>query len=96
MRFVLKLIAAPFALVFTVLAFICTFMLQASSFIFSIVSGLVLIGSVILFITGEVTGWIAFLSVSLLVSPMGLPALAGKLSEALANAGGALRGFIAR
>jgi len=91
----LKLLAAPFALVFTVLAFFCTFVLCASEKLFGFLSGLALIGAVILFITGEMFGGALFLGVAFLVSPVGLPALAGKLSEALANVGGSLRGFIA-
>ena len=96
MRFVLKLLAAPFALAVTLLAFIFTFLLSASSLIFGVASSLVFIGAVILFISGEVTGGIAFIAVAVLVSPAGLPALAGKFAGMLADAGGALRGFIAR
>ena len=94
MRLILKILAAPFALVFTVLAFFCTFVIAASEKLFGFVSGLVLIGSVILFITGETLGGALFLALAFLVSPYGLPALALKLSEAIANVGGSLRGFI--
>jgi len=96
MRFILKILAAPFALAFTVLAFFCTFVLSASRFIFGILSGLVFIASLILFVSGESTGGFAFLALAFLVSPYGLPALAGKLAEMLAGIGGSLRGFIAR
>lgn len=96
MRFILKILAAPFALAFTVLAFFCTFVLSASRFIFGILSGLVFIASLILFVSGEATGGFAFLALAFLVSPYGLPALAGKLAEMLAGIGGSLRGFIAR
>ena len=94
MRIILKILAAPFALIFTVLAFICTFLLSVSGKIFGIVSGLVFIGAVILFITGEALGGVLFLFIAFLVSPMGLPALTGKVSELLANAGKSLRRFI--
>ena len=96
MRIILKILAVPFALAFTVLAFFCTFVLAASEKIFGAASGLVLIGAVILFITGETLGGVLFLAVSFLVSPMGLPALADKLSEMLAGVRGSLRGFIAK
>ena len=90
----MKILAAPFALIFTVLAFFCTFLLSASEKIFGILSGLVLIGAVILFITGETFGGFLFVGVAFLVSPYGLPALAGKVSEGLASAGESLRRFI--
>ena len=95
MRLILKILAAPFALVFTILAFFCTFLLAASDKIFGFVSGLVLIGSVILFIQGETLGGVLFLVLAFAVSPFGLPALAMKLSEGIASIGGSLRNFIA-
>ena len=70
-------------------------MLSASGKIFGVISGLVFIGSVILFISGEPFGGVLFMGIAFLVSPVGLPALAGRLADALASAGGALRGFIA-
>jgi hypothetical protein len=96
MRSVLKILAAPFALLFTVLAAVCFFLLAASNKIFGILSGLVLIGAVILFIQGETLGGALFVGGAFLVSPYGLPALAGKLSEGLASAGESLRRFVAR
>jgi len=95
MRIILKILAVPFALAFTVLAFFCTFVLAASEKIFGAASGLVLIGAVILFITGETLGGGLFLALAFAVSPYGLPALAMKLSEVIAGAGGSLRDFIA-
>ena len=90
----MKILAAPFALVFTVLAFFCTFVLAASEKLLGFVSGVILIGSVILFITGETLGGGLFLGLAFAVSPYGLPALAMKLSEGIANIGGSLREFI--
>ena len=56
---------------------------------------LVFVGAVILFITGEPTGGIAYMVVAFLISPFGLLALADRLVRVIDNAGGALRGFIA-
>jgi hypothetical protein len=67
-----------------------------SRVIFSVASGLVFIGAVILLFTGETTGGIAFMAVAFLVSPYGLYALAGWLVDVLGSVGGALQGFIAR
>jgi len=94
MRFILKIVAIPFALAFTLVTAICNFLLSVSTIFFGIVSSLVFIGAVVLFITGEPTGGIAFLVVAFLVSPFGLPALAGWLAGLLNSASGALRGFI--
>jgi len=92
----LKILAAPFALLFTLLAAFLAFVHAASSIFFSIASFLVFVGSVVLFATGEPLGGAAFLAVAFLVSPFGLHALAGKLADWIGDAGGALRGFIAR
>ena len=94
MRLTLKILAAPFALLFTVLAFFFAFVLGMSKIIFGIASGLVFIISVVLFITGEPAGGIAFMVIAFLVSPYGLPALAEKVAEWLAGLGGRLQGFI--
>ena len=95
MRLIFKIVAAPFALVITIVSLFLTFVLAASAVFFSIASGLIFLGAIILFITGEPLGGGAFLVVAFLVSPYGIPALAGKLVGLLDNAGGVLRGFIA-
>ena len=94
MRLILKLLAAPFALVFTIAAAFFSFILSASDMIFGIVSGLAFLVSVGLFITGQTTGGIAFLIVGFFVSPFGLPAFAGWLVKGLDGAGGRLRAFL--
>ncbi|MCL2392876.1 MAG: CD1845 family protein [Oscillospiraceae bacterium] len=94
MKLILKLFAMPFALAFTVTAAFMNFVLSASAIFFSIASGLIFIGSMVLFISGEPVGGIAFLVVAFLVSPFGVHALVGKLVGLIDNAGGALRGFI--
>ena len=95
MRLILKMIALPFALVFTVVSAFLSFLLSASAIIFSIASTLTLIGSALLFYGGEPVGGVAFLVVAFLVSPFGLYALAGWLVGLLEGAGESLRGFIA-
>jgi hypothetical protein len=95
MRLILKIVAMPFALALTVMTAIFNFLLSVSAIFFGIASVLVSLGAVILFITGEPTGGIAFMVVAFLVSPFGLLALAGRLVGLMDGAGGALRGFIA-
>ena len=94
MRIILKLLAAPFALAFTVLAAFFSFILSMSDVVFGIASGLLFIVSVALFITGQPTGGIAFIVLAFLVSPAGIPALAGLLVKGLDGVGGGLRSFI--
>jgi len=94
LKFILKLVAVPFALTFTLASAVFNFLLSVSAVFFGIVSTLVFIGAVILFTTGEPTGGIAFLVVAFIVSPFGLPAFAGWVVGLLNSAGGALRGFI--
>ena len=94
MRIVLKLLAAPFALAFTILAALFSFILSMSDVIFGILSGLSFIVAVALFITGQTTGGIAFIVIAFLVSPAGIPALAGLLAKGLNSMGGGLRAFL--
>ena len=100
MKFILKLFAAPVMLALIIVSAVLAFVHAASEIFFSIASGIIFLGAVVLFITGEPVGGIAFLVVAFLVvaflaSPYGLHALAGKLVGLLGDAGGALRGFIA-
>ena len=94
MRLFLKLFAAPFALVFSIAAVLCSFLLAMSDKIFSVVSGLVFLAAVLLLVVGQTTGGFAFMGVAFLVSPFGVPALAGLIVKGLDGAGGVLRAFI--
>ena len=90
----MKLFAIPFAIAFTVTAAFLTFVLSVSTVFFSIASGLVFIGSLLLFISGEPVGGIAYMVVAFLVSPFGIYALAGLLVGLIDDAGSALRRFV--
>jgi len=90
----LKLLAAPFALALTIAAALFSFILSMSNVIFGIVSTIVFLAATALFIMGEPTSGIAFMGLAFLVSPFGIPALAGWLAGKLGGAGGALRAFI--
>ena len=94
LKLVLKIVAAPFAFAITILTAFLTFVLAVSSIFLGIASGLVFLGAIILFIVGEPLGGAAWLVVAFLVSPMGIPALAGKAVGLLDSASGALRGFL--
>jgi len=94
MRFILKLLAAPFALALSILTSLFSFVLSMSGAVLGIASGLVFVGSVLLLVKGETAGGIAWMAVAFLISPLGLPALAGWLVKKLAGAGHALKCFI--
>jgi hypothetical protein len=94
MRLILKLIALPFALVLTVVSAFFSFVLSVSEAFLGVVSVLVFIAAVVLFVTGKTPGGIAYMVVAFLISPMGLPALAGWFVGGIDSAGSALRAFI--
>ena len=94
MRLILKLLAAPFALAFSIAAALFSVLLSVSDRIFGIASGLAFLASVLLLVVGQTAGGIAFLGVTFLVSPFGIPALAGLIGRGLDSAGGVLRAFI--
>jgi len=94
MKLILKLLAAPLALALTVTSVLFSFVLAITDVIFGIVSGVVFLIAVGLFITDQTAGGIAFAAIAFLISPAGLPALAGWLAGKLGGAGGALKAFI--
>jgi hypothetical protein len=94
MRFILKLIAAPFALALTILTAFFSFVLSVSSVFLGIASTLIFIAAAILFFSGERVGAAAFLGIAFLVSPFGLPRVAEWLVEKLDSLSGALKDFI--
>ena len=94
MRLVLKLLAAPVALVLTIVTSFFSFILSVSDIVFGVASVLVFVAAVILFATGEPLGGGLFAVIAFLVCPIGLPALARWLVSRLSDLSGALKGFI--
>ena len=94
MRFILKLIAAPFVLALTIASAVFSFVLSMSDILFGIVSSIVFFASVVLLVTGQTAGGIAWLVIAFLISPFGLPAVAGWLGRVLDGLGDLLKGFI--
>ena len=90
----MKLIVAPFALALSVLSAFFSFVLSMSGVVFGIASGLVFIGAALLLIKGDTAGGAVLMAVAFLVSPLGLPAIAGWLVRKIEGAGHALKGFI--
>jgi hypothetical protein len=94
LRLFLKLLAAPFALALTIATALFSFALSVSERLLGFVSGLAFLGSLLLLVTGSTTGGIAFMAGAFLISPFGLPALAGWIVGKLGVGAGALRAFI--
>jgi hypothetical protein len=94
MRLILKLLAAPVALALKILTAFLSFVLAASDVFFGVASFIVFVAAAVLLFTGYTAGGLAWLGVAFLVSPFGLPALAGWLVSRLEGVGDALRGFI--
>lgn len=79
MRLILRILLYPIILILTIITFGLTFLLGVGTWILNIISGLIVIGAIASFITGEATlGFIALL-LAFLFSPYGLPLIAEKL-----------------
>ena len=94
MRILLKIIAAPFVVVLTVLAAIITFLFCVGGALCYVACVGVTLLAIVAFITGQTTGGIAGLVIAFLISPFGLPAIADWLIEKLHDLNFALRDFI--
>lgn len=87
MRLILKLIAAPFIVLLTVLVAILLFLFSAASIIMA------LLGVGLFFINYPVGG-IIYLGIAFLLSPFGLQAVAGAVITGLNSLNLSLRQFI--
>lgn len=95
MRIILKIFAAPFVLVLTLIVAVLSFLLSLSVGIFSIGASLLgLLGVLMMAIERDIYTGAALLVMAFAVSPFGLPALAGWLVGKLDDLNYSLRGFI--
>lgn len=91
---VLKILAAPFALLLTVLAAAVSFLFYMASAVCVVACVALALLAVALFIGGQTVGGIVFLVLAFLVSPYGIPAVAEWLVDKLHSLNYALRNFI--
>ena len=91
---VLKILAAPFVVVLTVLAAVVSFLFCMATAVFVAACVVLTLLAVALFISGQTLGGIVFLVLAFLISPYGIPAIAEWLVDKLHNINFALRGFI--
>ena len=94
MRILLKIFAAPFVVVLTVLWAFLTFVFCFAEVVLSYVSGLGVILAVVAFVTKQTFNGMVLLILSFLISPVGIPAIAGWLINKLDDLNDALKWFI--
>jgi len=95
MKIILKILAVPFIILFSVLgAVMKLFAWLSSGRIFAAVSFFVGIGGTALLFKGDIAAGIAVLIIALLVSPFGLPAIAEGIAGLLDGANDSLKHFI--
>ena len=94
MRIILKIFAAPFVVVLTVSWAVLVFVFAWAETILNIISGIAVLLAIILFIIGQPTGGIVFAVIAFLISPVGLPAVAGWLIDKLGDLNEAVKDFI--
>jgi len=93
-KLIFKIIAIPFVVGLTILGAVIQFFFMLSEWIFVIVSSILGIGGAILLFTGDTYGGIGVLVIAFLISPFGLPAIAGWIADLLDSLNYSLKCFI--
>lgn len=94
MKFLLKIIAAPIALILTLFIWLCAGLISCSAIIFKLAGALLSILALAVLFTYSVQNGIILLVIAFLVSPMGLPMMAVWLLGKLQSVNASLKGFI--
>ena len=94
MRLVLKLIAAPFVVLLTVLVAVLLFLFSLSSFLLTAASVIMALLGVGLFFISYPMGGVIYLVTAFLLSPYGFQAVAGAVITGLDRLNLSLRQFI--
>lgn len=76
MKFLLKIIAAPIALILTLFIWLCAGLISCSAIIFKLAGAMLSILALAVLFTYSVQNGIILLVIAFLVSPMGLPMMA--------------------
>jgi len=94
MQIILKIIAAPFIVLLTLLWAILTFLFCIAEKVMGIAAGLALLIAIVLFVIGQLTGGIVFIAIAFLISPVGISLFVGWLIEKLGELNYSLKAFI--
>lgn len=93
-KFLFKIIAVPFVVLLTIVTPMIEFVFCYAAALLQVVSGIGVLISIALLISGEKLGFGVFLFLSFLISPLGIPAIAEHLINGLHNLNNSLRFFI--
>lgn len=88
------IIAGPLVVLLSITIPILTFLFCYAAALLKIVSGISVLISIVLLISGETLGFGVFLFLSFLISPFGIPAIAEWLIDRLSSLNSSLRYFI--
>ena len=94
MRLILKLIAAPFIVLLTILVTVLLFLFSVSSFLLTTASIIMALLGVGLFFISYSVGGVIYLGIAFLLSPFGLQAVTGAVITGLNSLNLSLRQFI--
>lgn len=94
-KLLFKIITAPLVVLLTITIPIFIFLFSYAAAILQVVSGIGVLISIVLLISGETLGFGVFLFLSFLISPLGIPAIAEWLIDKLQSLNSSLRFFIA-
>jgi hypothetical protein len=94
MRIILKIFAVPFVIILTPLVALLSFLFCYAVIVLHIISGIgVLIGDITL-MTGQTFNGLILLGLAFLISPFGIPAIAGWMVDKLDDLNYSLKNFI--
>ena len=91
MKFLLKIIAAPIALILTLFIWLCAGLISCSAIIFKLAGALLSILALAVLFTYSTQNGIILLVIAFIVSPMGLPMMAVWLLGGLQKISGAIK-----
>ena len=94
MRFFLKVLAAPFVIVLTILWALMVFLFCWAAAVLNFVSGIAGLIAIVLFISGQTTAGIVIAVIAFLISPVGIPAIARWLIDKIEDLNDTLKCFI--
>jgi len=95
MRIILKILAAPLVAVLFVLCPLILFVFVTIKVILKILAGILIVAAILFFIQHNTSAGVAFLIAAILISPIGIPAIAEWLVKHLHGVYFSLKEFMA-
>jgi len=94
MRIIFKIFAVPFVIVLTPLVALLSFLFCYAVIVLHIISGIGVLLGVVGLITGQTSNGLILLGLAFLISPFGIPAIAGWLVDKLDDLNYSLKNYI--